>query len=320
VGAAGGYENLLDFDVFEWNGYKINHAISKSKSDETLDVLLVHGFGASIGHWKKNIVELVKAGHTVHAIDLLGFGASEKPLGYDYTMEGWRDLLVSYLREKVLAKSGKGKVVIIGNSIGSLASLLTAQELVTSKAELDQLKGVVLMNCAGGMNNAATLDDDWRVKLAYPIFALINALLKIKPVAEFLFNKFRNKETIESVLRQVYGDKDSVDEDLVDLIHGPSCTPGALEAFVSILTGPPGPRPEQLMPELLQAQVPLLVMWGEEDPFTPLDGPVGKYFLDKLSGEYDFVTKQILPSTGHCPHDDRPELVHDRLIPWLSAL
>ena len=284
-------------------------------------MVLVHGFGASIGHWKKNIVELVRAGHNVHAIDLLGFGASEKPLDYDYTMEGWRDLLVTYLREKILA-TGQGKVVIIGNSIGSLASLLTAQELVTSKGglEKDQLKGVVLMNCAGGMNNAATLDDDWRVKLAYPIFALINALLKVKPVAEFLFNKFRNKETIESVLSQVYGNQDSVDEELVDLIHGPSCTPGALEAFVSILTGPPGPRPERLMPELLQAQVPLLVLWGDEDPFTPMDGPVAKYFLDKLSAEYDFVTKQVLPATGHCPHDDRPEQVHKHLLPWLAAL
>merc|ERR1711937_388356 len=316
------YKDLLDFDTFEWNGFRVNHAISKAKrGEEALDVVLVHGFGASIGHWKKNIVELVRAGHSVHAIDLLGFGASEKPLDYDYTMEGWRDLLVTYLREKILA-TGQGKVVIIGNSIGSLASLLTAQELVTSKGglEKDQLKGVVLMNCAGGMNNAATLDDDWRVKLAYPIFALINALLKVKPVAEFLFNKFRNKETIESVLSQVYGNQDSVDEELVDLIHGPSCTPGALEAFVSILTGPPGPRPERLMPELLQAQVPLLVLWGDEDPFTPMDGPVAKYFLDKLSAEYDFVTKQVLPATGHCPHDDRPEQVHKHLLPWLAAL
>ena len=27
--------------------------------------------------------------HTVHAIDLLGFGASNKPSGFEYTMETW---------------------------------------------------------------------------------------------------------------------------------------------------------------------------------------------------------------------------------------
>ena len=111
-------------------------------------------------------------------------------------MEGWRDLLVDYIQAM---PKGRG-LVIMGNSIGSLAALLTAKEVLAQKGGL---KGVVLLNCAGGMNNAATLDDDWRIKLAYPIFALINALLKIRPVAQFLFDKFSSKESIENVLRQV---------------------------------------------------------------------------------------------------------------------
>jgi hypothetical protein len=40
VGAAGGYENLLDFDVFEWNGYKINHAVSKKPRENDKKKLL----------------------------------------------------------------------------------------------------------------------------------------------------------------------------------------------------------------------------------------------------------------------------------------
>ena len=97
-----------------------------------MDVLLVHGFGASIGHFKKNIVALVDEGHSVHAIDLLGFGESEKPLDYSYSMEGWRDLLVSYVKDEIVGRSGEGeaKVVIAGNSIGSLASLMAARALV----------------------------------------------------------------------------------------------------------------------------------------------------------------------------------------------
>ena len=59
-----------------------SHQVNKSRNPEALDVLLVHGFGASIGHFKKNIAELVAKGYNVHAIDLLGFGESEKPLDY----------------------------------------------------------------------------------------------------------------------------------------------------------------------------------------------------------------------------------------------
>mmetsp|Transcript_347 Transcript_347/g.564 ORF Transcript_347/g.564 Transcript_347/m.564 type:complete len:386 (-) Transcript_347:46-1203(-) len=310
------WKDLVDFDTFRWNGYSINYAVNKSRNPEALDVLLVHGFGASIGHFKKNIAELVAKGYNVHAIDLLGFGESEKPLDYSYTMEGWRDLLVSYVEEVALAPKG---LVIAGNSIGSLATLLTAEALVGGPLQ-SRLKGVVLLNCAGGMNNAATLDDDWRVKLAYPIFALINALLSIKPVAQFLFDKIRDETFIENVLRSVYGNQDSVDQDLVDLILGPSFKPGALEAFVSILTGPPGPRPESAMPAIEAAGVPILILWGEEDPFTPMDGPVGKFFLDTLEPRSSAVTKRILPGTGHCPHDDRPEEVHEALLPWLAQL
>lgn len=42
-------------------------------------ILLIHGFGASVGHFRKNFPVLVAEGYRVHAIDLLGFGASDKP-------------------------------------------------------------------------------------------------------------------------------------------------------------------------------------------------------------------------------------------------
>lgn len=101
------------------------------------------------------------------------------------------------------------------------------------------------------------------------------------------------------------------------IIRGPADTEGALDAFVSTVTGPPGPSPIALMPRL--ADLPVLVLWGDRDPFTPIDGPVGKFF-SKLPSELPNVTLYMLEGVGHCPHDDRPDLVHDRLLPWLEAL
>uniref|UniRef100_A0A804QPM5 AB hydrolase-1 domain-containing protein n=1 Tax=Zea mays TaxID=4577 RepID=A0A804QPM5_MAIZE len=180
----------------------------------------------------------------------------------------------------------------------------------------EAVRGLVLLNCAGGMNNKAIVDD-WRIKLLLPLLWLIDFLLKQRPIASALFNRVKNRDNLKDILLSVYGNKDAVDDELVEIIRGPADTEGALDAFVSTVTGPPGPSPIALMPRL--ADLPVLVLWGDRDPFTPIDGPVGKFF-SKLPSELPNVTLYMLEGVGHCPHDDRPDLVHDRLLPWLEAL
>lgn len=102
----------------------------------------------------------------------------------------------------------------------------------------------------------------------------------------------------------------------VQIIREPADSEGALDAFVSIVTGPPGPNPVDLMERI--ADLPVLILWGDRDPFTPLDGPVGKYF-SSLPSQRPNVSLFVLEGVGHCPHDDRPELVHDKLLPWLAT-
>lgn len=59
-------------------------------------VVLIHGFGASVYHWRYNIPALVKAGYRVLALDLLGFGLSDKPM-MEYSAETWRDQVYGWL-------------------------------------------------------------------------------------------------------------------------------------------------------------------------------------------------------------------------------
>jgi len=286
----------------EWSfrGHRVNYTVSGAGPP----VLLVHGFGASVGHWRRNIPALEAAGYTVYAVDLLGFGASAKPL-QQYSMEGWRDQLLAFLAEVVGEPA-----VIVGNSIGSLACVMTA-----AAAPEGALRGVVLVNCAGGMNNKA-VSDDWRIKVAMPVFKAIDFLLNRPRIAKYLFDKYRSKDNIRNVLEAVYVNKGSVDDELVDIIYNPSEDENALETFVSIITGPPGPRPQDLVGDFT---TPILLLWGDEDPFTPLDGPVGKFFLD-LPNTREGTEMVVLEAAGHCPHDDNPEALHKELLPWLSAL
>ncbi|CAI5511927.1 unnamed protein product [Closterium sp. Naga37s-1] len=201
----------------------------------------------------------------------------------------------------------------------------------------EEVAGVVLLNCAGGLNNKA-IEDDWRIRLALPLFLLIDFLLSFPPLASAIFNRVRTRDNVASVLRAVYCNPDAVDDELVQLllcvlpngsaplalpppppsqlICAPAEDPGALHVFIAVLTGPPGPRPEHLLPQI---EAPLLLLWGEQDPFTPLDGPVGRFF-SLLPHHRPLTTMLTLPLCGHCPHDDQPVAVQQALLPWLAQL
>ncbi|KAK9205434.1 hypothetical protein WN943_015701 [Citrus x changshan-huyou] len=340
--------------IWKWKGqYSINYLVSSTPNSHpnSPPLLLVHGFGASIPHWRRNIGTLAKS-YTVYAIDLLGFGASDKPAGYSYTMEGWAQAhrlsahgssahgfsahgssahgLFAHgssahglsahgssahgssahglsahgssahglsahgdLRSDQLIRISastdfldevvKKPTVLIGNSVGSLACVIAASE-----SSQTLVQGLVLLNCAGGMNNKAIVDD-WRIKLLLPLLWFIDFLLKQRPIASAIFERVKQRETLRNILLSIYANKESVDETLVEIIREPANEEGALDAFVSIVTGPPGPNPVQLMPSI---SIPVLVLWGDKDPFTPLDGT----------------------PRWTC----WPELVHEKLLPWLA--
>lgn len=80
--------------------------------EEGPPVLLVHGFGAFLEHYRDNICNIANGGNRVWAVTLLGFGRSEKP-NVVYTELLWAELLRDFIMEIV------GEPVhIVGNSVG----------------------------------------------------------------------------------------------------------------------------------------------------------------------------------------------------------
>ena len=74
-----------------WQGQTIRYTVAGIGKP----LLLIHGFGASIGHWRKNIPFLAEQGYRVFALDLLGFGDSAKP-SLDYTLELWQQQIKDF--------------------------------------------------------------------------------------------------------------------------------------------------------------------------------------------------------------------------------
>lgn len=282
------------FDLLTWNwhGYTIRYAIAGEGSP----LILIHGFGAAIGHWRNNIPTLAEAGYRVFALDLLGFGGSDKP-ALDYTLDLWEDLLQAFWTEHVQTPA-----IFVGNSIGALLSLMLLVD------HPDKAAGAVLLNAAGGLNH--------RPEELNPILRAVmgtfTRLVSAPVVGPFLFNQIRQKHRIRRTLQQVYRDRAMVTDELINIIYEPSCDVGAQRVFASILTAPPGPSPAELLPQVTQ---PLLVLWGEADPWTPISGATLYRTLAEQKPEaVEFVP---IPNTGHCPHDERPAIVNQLILEWL---
>jgi pimeloyl-ACP methyl ester carboxylesterase len=282
----------LTTSTWNWQGHQIQY----TRSGKGMPLLLIHGFGASLGHWRKNIPVLAQQGYEVFAIDLLGFGWSDKP-ALNYSLELWQQQLKAFWEEQI-----QKPTIFVGNSIGGVLSLM----MLADYPEL--AVGGILLNCAGGLNHRPE-------ELNFPLRMIMGAFTKLVSspiIGKFLFNQIRQKHRIRRTLYQVYSDRQTVTDELVDLLYQPSCDPGAQQVFSSILTAPAGPTPKSL---LERVKAPLLVIWGENDPWTPISGST---IYQELAKNDPLSQFQAIANTGHCPHDEKPEQVNALILQWLT--
>ncbi|MEI6429159.1 MAG: alpha/beta fold hydrolase [Pseudanabaena sp. ELA607] len=279
-----------------------DHQIAYTVVGQGLPLVLIHGFGASIGHWKNNISVWAAAGYQVYALDLLGFGQSDKPQ-LAYSLELWQELLQDFAHAHIPQRP----CVWIGNSIGGLLALMLA-------SDAPQLSlGAVLLNPASGLSHRPE-------ELPPPLRLVMGAfswLVSSELTGKFVFEQVRQKHRIRNTLAQVYRNRAAITDELVEMLYAPSCDAGAQQVFASILSAPAGPQPTDLLTHL---EKPLLVLWGDADPWTPIKGAL-PYHQAKQAPQADRnpdIEIIPIPNTGHCPHDDRPEIVNALVLHWLS--
>lgn len=288
------------WNSWSWRGNKVNWLAAGDKGPV---VLLIHGFGASVYHWRYNVPELAKTCR-VYAIDCLGFGWSGKPLAdYDgYTL--WSDQISDFIREVV----GGEQVVVVGNSLGGYNALATAAN------SPDLVKGVVLLNAAGRFQTpaeaAAEAAEQAQQRSAWEqvVNTASTAVKRGVVLASFVFTK--QPARIRQVLRQVYVSPDNIDDDLVRSISLPAEDPNAPEVFFRVITA--RGEPMNALLDKLQG-MPLYLLWGDKDPWCV---PARATQIQRY---YPAATRTDLDS-GHCPHDDSPELVNSNLLRWVAAL
>lgn len=277
-----------------WQGFAICYQTQGTTGPA---VILIHGFGASWGHWRKNI-PVIAQNCRVYAIDLIGFGASAKPKPGEkiaYTFETWGQQIADFCNQ-VVGESA----FLIGNSIGCIVAMQAAVE------NPDIALGVALLNCSLRLLHE-------RKQAELPLYRrmgapLLQRILSIEPVGKFFFNQIAKPKTVRSILLQAYPLSEAVTDELVDILMTPAKDPGAAAVFLAFTAYSQGPLAEDLLPVL---PCPAIILWGTADPWEPIE-------LGRKLAEFPQVFKFIpLEGVGHCPQDEAPELVNPILQDWI---
>ncbi len=287
--------SLVQPRVWEWRGQQICY---RQAGETGPAVILIHGFGASSLHWRKNI-SVLAASARVYALDLIGFGESAKPYpssALAYTFPTWAALVLDFIGE-VLGEPA----FLVGNSIGCVVALQAAVD------QPQQVRGLALLNCS-----LRLLHEKKRQTL--PFYrqwgaAFLQNILTYKPLGYFFFNRLARPEVIRKILRQAYANPAAITDELVEILYRPSRTAGAADVFLAFVTYSQGPLPEELLP---QVQCPMIILWGDADPWEPL--ALSQAWAD-LPNVEAFIR---LPGVGHCPQDEAPELVNPQIQAWLA--
>ncbi len=282
---------------WRWSSYRIHYvhagAAIRTEYPDRPPLLFIHGFGASTDHWKKNISGL-ESQFEVYALDLIGFGRSSKPSS-GYSPQLWRDQISTFIKDVV----GK-PVVVAGNSIGGYSSLYTG---ATCPAEV---VGVCMLNGVGSFS------EQQPEQAPNPFQQSIGQLVKtvvLSPLPSWVIFQFvRKKSYIRRTLEQVYVNKVEVTEQLVEDVYRPATDPEAPAAFAALFKAERGEYVDVL---LSQMSCPLLLIWGDADPW------MNTYSRGELFQKHYVNLEEHHINAGHCPHDDAPVEVNALLSKWV---
>jgi pimeloyl-ACP methyl ester carboxylesterase len=282
-----------------WRGWQTRYTYFRSvQTDNALStpVMLLHGFGTSIGHWRHNL-EVLGQQHTVYALDMLGFGASRKACA-DYKIDLWVDQVYEFWQTFI-----RKPMVLVGNSIGSLVCLAAAA------AHPEMVKGIVLINLPD-----LSLREEAMPGWLRPIVSTVEGLVASPILLKTLFYVVRRPPLVRKWAGLAYASPVAVTAELVEILTGPAQDRGAAATFSALFRAMTstnfGPRVKTILPTL---DIPMLLMWGRKDRMIPPH--LARQFV-ALNPNLELIE---LDDAGHCPHDEQPEQVNQILLDWLAT-
>jgi pimeloyl-ACP methyl ester carboxylesterase len=275
-------------------------------------LLLLHGFGAGSGHWRRNADELARRGWCVYGLDLIGFGASSQPglrRGARLDNRLWARQVQAFLAEVV-----QRPAVLVGHSLGALVALSCGvffREWVRAVVAAPLPDPSLLMATADEEAIGAPRRAPWRRRLQRWGVIVLCRLLPLELIVPLL----AHSPLLELGIQSAYHLPVIGDGELHRIIARPARRPGAVRALramsISMALRPHGATAGVLLRRL---QRPLLLLWGRQDRLVPLA------VADQCLRLRRDLPLAVLDDCGHCPHDEAAETFNRTVTTWLASI
>lgn len=271
-GALGGQPRL-----FDWKHGRIFYKEAGAENPGP-PLLFIHGIGAgaSTFMWRKNFDALAQDFH-VYALDLLGFGFSDKPAHAPYSADLYVRLLADFVSGVVGAP-----VRPIANSLGAAYAVRLADEhpMLVEALVLISPTGADNLRARPGMTGAA-----------------FYGLLQSPVLGTSFYNVMASERSIRDYARKhLFYDRRRVTDRLVASYYATSHQPGAQHAIAAFLSGYLNTDIRTAFARLKQ---PVTLLWGKQDEANPLDQAAELLALNPRSALEIFDRCRMMPQEEH---------------------
>jgi pimeloyl-ACP methyl ester carboxylesterase len=243
-------------------------------------ILYLHGVPSSSSDW---LPFLERSGG--YAPDLPGFGESGKPAHFEYSIEGYRAWLDTFVE-----RLGLDRFSLVMHDWGAVG--LALAQAMPERIERLVLIGVVPFAPGYRWHRAARI---WRT-----------------PLIGELFMGYSWKGGMRRASREWLAAEGPAPEEMVDEVWR-HWDHGTQRAILKLYRSAPPPVLAAAGDRLGEVKAPALVLWGADDPYLPAS--FAQAVADRLGGPAEV---SVIDGARHWPWLDEPSLV-DRVARFLSA-
>ncbi len=250
---------------------------------EGTPLVLIHGYTSSTYTWRDQFAELAKQ-YRVIAVDLKGFGFSDKPDG-DYSRRAQGEVVA-----RLLDKLNIERAWLVGNSMGGETALNVAAD------HPEKVLGLVLIDSAGVKVQGRTSLAPWYLQL--PVVGRLLTALALT-----------SDRLVRAGLEKSFYDDSKITDERVSAYYQPLRTLGGQ------LSATRARAQFELFPvedKIPLIKAPTLIIWGAEDELIPLEA--GRKLNELITGS----KLVVFDKCGHVPQEEMPERVLNEITGFVK--